>query len=1167
MYLKKIKLSGFKSFVDPTTIPINTNRTGVVGPNGCGKSNIIDAIRWVMGESSAKHLRGDSMADVIFSGSNQRKPVGKASVELIFDNSDGRAPGQYASYAEISIRREASRDGQSNYYLNRTRCRRKDIQDIFLGTGLGPRTYSIIEQGMVTRIVESKPEELRGFLEEAAGISRYKERRRETEIRIRHTRENLERVDDIRQELEKQLGRLKRQANAAERYKTLKTEERLTQAQLYTLRWKSLDEKLKEYDSELLSKQTELEKLVAGQREIEAKIESLRNAQTEENEKLNKVQEEFYGIGAEISNIEQAIQHTRESRAQQLREQEQVNRSWEEASQHLESDMEKMERLNSQLEQSAPQFESQRQAEEAARRELDLAETAMQEWQSDWQVFNQASAEPEKVREIQRDRIQRLEQHLKDLSDRKARLLTEQTELQSGGESGDSETAGQLQQAVQQYQQAEAALEQTEKAINEKTEARDQLKDKLEKLRGELQKIEARLGSLHELQAAARGLDDNQLNDWLAQQGLVNAARLSGRIQVESGWERAVERVLGNHLNAICVDDLDKFAGIENKLAKSKVDLIDASAAVDTASSGHRNLVDVIQSDISIGNLLSGVRIADSLDQALALRAQLGAHESIVTPSGAWIGPNWLSLTSEEGSEAGILKREQEINLLESELQSLQQTQASLDAELEGLQNALQELQQQKGVQRNEVVELNNRRGQLAEAQARAEARSEQTRSRLQQVEIELGEIDQQNKNDSDALDHARRLLAEAEGLSGEHGIRREELQRKRANLAEQLEQSRIRADDVRQQLHDTEIERQRMQTAFESTEQSVMRLQGQLKHLESRRQELNDLLSHEDQPEQELKQKLESFLQSRVSVESRLQEARNATQEVTNTLREQEQQRGSQERKVQEFRESMESARMARQELRVRKESLVEKIDETGHKLDEVMPALPTEADESTWEQNLESIHNRINRLGPINLVAIEEYEEEAERKSYLDKQNEDLSKALATLEEAMHKIDKETRTRFRETYDRVNTGLQGYFPQLFGGGHAQLELTGDDLLSTGVTIMARPPGKRNSTIHLLSGGEKALTAVALIFAIFQLNPAPFCLLDEVDAPLDDANVERYSETIKEMSETTQLIFVTHNKITMEAAEVLLGVTMSEPGVSRLVAVDVDEALEMVAQ
>ena len=1167
MHLKKIKLSGFKSFVDPTTIPINTSRTGVVGPNGCGKSNIIDAIRWVMGESSAKHLRGDSMADVIFSGSNNRKPVGKASVELIFDNSDGKAPGQYASYGEIAIRREATRDGQSNYYLNRTRCRRKDITDIFLGTGLGPRAYSIIEQGMVTRIVEAKPEDLRGFLEEAAGISRYKERRRETEIRIRHTRENLDRVDDIRQELEKQIGRLKRQANAAERYKALKNEERLTQAQLYALRWKALDEKLKGYDSEVLSKQTELERLIASQRKTEAEIERLRNAQTEENEKLSKVQEEFFGIGAEISNIEQAIQHARDSRAQQLREQEQVNRSWEEASQHLQSDTEKMEQLSSQLEQSAPQFETQQQMAEQARQALELAESAMQEWQADWQVFNEASAEPEKVREIQRDRLQRLQQHLKDIEDRRGRLLAEQTELQRTTAGGEQDLSTQLQQSTSEYQQAEAALEQTEKSIQEQSEQRDQLKEKLDGVRGQLQQTEGRLASLQELQAAAQGRHDDKLNQWLQQQGLDSADRLSGKIKVENGWERAVERVLGTRLSAVCVSDLDQYSSVENSLEQSSLELIETRSTGAPAATANRTLRDVIHSEVALDGLLGKVRIADSLAQALSVRGDLAEGESIVTPSGAWVGKNWLSLTSQEGSQAGILKREQEIQQLGNALAEQQQVQQQLDEEVSQLQAQIQSLQNQRNEQRGRVAELNQERSRVAEAQARFEARHEQTRNRLQQIENELAEIARQHDSDQDAQSHAQRLLVEAEGQSGEHGKRREQLLQQKANLTEQLEQARAQSSDVREKMHEMEIERQRMQTAFESTEQSVMRLQGQLKHLETRRQELRETLAQGDQPELELKAKLDKFLDSRIGVEKRLAEAKQLAHDVGNRLREQEQQRSGQERAVQEFREGMEQLRMARQELTLRKDTLVEKIVETEHQLEPVLGEMPAEANEQLWEETLESIHQKINRLGPINLVAIEEYEEESERKNYLDKQNEDLMKALATLEEAMHKIDKETRTRFRETYDQVNTGLQGYFPRLFGGGHAQLEMTGDDLLSTGVTIMARPPGKRNSTIHLLSGGEKALTAVALIFAIFQLNPAPFCLLDEVDAPLDDANVERYSETLREMSDTTQLIFVTHNKITMESAEVLLGVTMSEPGVSRLVAVDVDEALEMVAQ
>lgn len=1167
MYLKNIKLAGFKSFVDPITIPINGNRTGVVGPNGCGKSNIIDAIRWVMGESSAKHLRGESMADVIFSGSTQRKPVGKAMVELIFDNSDGKAPGRYSSYAEISIRREVLRDGQSTYFLNRTRCRRKDITDIFLGTGLGPRTYSIIEQGMVTRIVEAKPEDLRGFLEEAAGISRYKERRRETESRIRHTRENLDRVDDIRQELGKQIGRLKRQANSAERYKTLKQDERLTHAQLNALRWKNLDEQEKILDRELLSKQTELEGLITNQRELEAAIETLRSQQTEDNEKLSKVQEEFYGIGAEISNLEQAIKHARESRTQQMREQEQVNRSWEEASHHLESDMAKMEELTVQLEQSAPKFEGQRQVSAEAQTDLELAETAMQDWQADWQIFSEASAEPEKVKEIQHDRLERLSQHLQDIADRKDRLQNEQSELQRVSEDGDQDGAEKLEETTRQYEEAGKSLEQTEKSINEQSDARDQLKEKIETLRGSIQQTEARLASLQELQAASQGKDDDQLNQWLNKHGLTNADRLSGQIKVDSGWERAVERVLGGKLNALCVKDLDHYSSVDTSLGQSNLELVELGSTNQPASSSVRRLSDVVDSEHAVDSLFEGVRIADSLAQALSIRGELADNESIVTRSGAWIGKNWLSLSSEEGSAAGILKRGQEIEELTANLSESNDNHSVLASELDEILNELKVLQDKKAQQRNQVVELNNQRGQLAEAQARFEARSEQMRTRLQKIDIELEEIEKQLQNDQAAQRHSQQLMAEAEGQKGEHGKRREELQQLRIRLNDQLEMTRSQANEARDRMHELEIERQRMQTVFESTEQSVMRLQGQLKHLESRRQELNEILSKEDQPEHELKEKLEGFLSSRINVDTRLQDARTAVQEGGTRLREKEQGRSKQERSVQEYREGMENARMARQELSVRKESLVEKIGEFEYKLEPVLEELPADADEKTWEQNLESLRSKINRLGPINLVAIEEFEEESERKAYLDKQNDDLCKAMATLEEAMHKIDKETRTRFRETYDQVNTGLQSYFPRLFGGGHAQLELTGEDLLSTGVTIMARPPGKRNSTIHLLSGGEKALTAVALIFAIFQLNPAPFCLLDEVDAPLDDANVERYSETLREMSETTQLIFVTHNKITMESAEVLLGVTMSEPGVSRLVAVDVEEALEMVAQ
>jgi chromosome segregation protein len=530
MRLKIIKLAGFKSFVDPTTIPITSSMTGIVGPNGCGKSNVIDAIRWVMGESSAKHLRGDSMADVIFSGSTSRKPVGKASVELVFDNTDGKAPGQYASYAEISIRREVVRDGQSNYFLNKTKCRRKDITDIFLGTGLGPRTYSIIEQGMVTRIIESKPEELRGFLEEAAGISRYKERRRETENRIRHTRENLDRVNDIRSELDKQLDRLKRQARNAARYKELKQEERLLHAQLLALRWNNQNTRLKETESVLAGKQVELEKIIAAQREVEAAIESIRTEQTDANDKLNTVQEEYYSLGGEISNIEQGIQHARETRSQQMREHEQVNHSWEEATRHLQSDIETIETLSRSLEEKEPEVVRSIETRDKASQEFGEAEEAMRVWQNEWQTFSEASAEPEKVREIQRARIAQLQVHLSQLNER-SRKLAEETEkiARQLGDADLQQIQDKAKQVDSDLNQQTQSLELIEEQIRSHTVAREELTDELEAARGEHQSLAGRLASLQELQDAAQGKHDQALQDWLAFRPHRSAVRVGAR--------------------------------------------------------------------------------------------------------------------------------------------------------------------------------------------------------------------------------------------------------------------------------------------------------------------------------------------------------------------------------------------------------------------------------------------------------------------------------------------------------------------------------------------------------------------------------------------------------------------------------------------------------------
>jgi chromosome segregation protein len=1169
MRLKAIKLSGFKSFVDPTTIPINGNLTGIVGPNGCGKSNIIDAIRWVMGESSARHLRGDSMADVVFNGSNSRKPVAQAAVELVFDNSDGGAGGEYAGYAEISIRREAGRDGQSDYFLNRTRCRRKDITDLFLGTGLGPRAYSIIEQGMVTRIIEAKPEDLRGFIEEAAGISRYKERRRETENRIRHTRENLARVEDIRKELETQLNRLEKQSKAAARYKELKQEERLARAQLGALRWRELDGRVQEQDRLLARHQNALDAALAAQRANEAEIERLRVAHAEANERLSEVQSQFYALGAEVTKLEQAIEHARETRANQQREQEQLNRAWDEAAVHRRADHERLAEFGAALEALKPRVERHTAELNAAAEALAAAERAMQAWQRDWEAFTHEAAEQAKVREIQTTRRIQLEQHVADLEGRRGRLEQEWREIEpllaDASAEGLRRDAEALERRCEDHERELASIE---TRLRETRELRVTAERELEQLRAPISEREGRLASLHHLQSAAAGEDDSALVGWLRSRGLDRAPRLAGRLTVEGGWEAALERVLGPDLVAMCVESLEAHAAQAAPLKPGHLAFIEPGAPAPTpAASGVPTLLDKVRSEVDLAPLLAGIQVAESLAEALSRRAGLAAHETVVTRDGALIGRNWLSLRNDRGEQSGWIEREREIAALGQELgalraqaQAAQSGSAQWQAELAALESARNERTQQ-------LNEGQRERARLREQLGHREAQLTQLGARRDQIRREREEIEGLLARDRAAIAEATALLRGLEEGRGEREARRETMLRGRESAQGDLDRARAREREARDQLHRAQVERQGLQTAHDSTSAAIRRLEGQLAQLAARREELARLLTADNQPDAGFRQRLDGLLVQRLEVEAALNGARATVGEIESAMRAQEQDRHRHERAAQEVRELMEGGRVARQEQLVRRDTLVEQVREGGHEVSQVLAGLPAEATEPAWVEEVERIGRRIERLGPINLVAIEEYQEQSQRKEYLDRQHADLAEALATLEEAMRKIDRETRTRFKETYDKVNDNFQGFFPKLFGGGSAYLDLTDADLLETGVTVMARPPGKRNSTIHLLSGGEKALTAVALLFSIFELNPAPFCLLDEVDAPLDDANVERYSQTLKTMSGRTQLMYVTHNKITMEMADVLIGVTMSEPGVSRLVAVDVEEALRMVAQ
>ena len=1168
MRLSKIKLAGFKSFVDPTSIALPTNLTGIVGPNGCGKSNTIDAVRWVMGESSAKHLRGDSMADVIFNGSNSRKPVGQASIELVFDNSDGTVGGQYAQYNEISIKRTVTRDGQSLYHLNGARCRRRDITDIFLGTGLGPRSYAIIEQGTISRLIEAKPEELRTFLEEAAGISKYKERRRETENRMRHTRDNLDRLNDLREELDKQLSHLQRQAATAERYKALKAEERNYKGQLQALRWRALDGDMKGQEGKLREEETALEAQVAHQRAAEAEIEVKREAHVEATEHFNHIQSEFYGVGADIARMEQTIQHAKERYQQQRQDLDQLERSWNEAQVHIDKDSSRIQELEAMLSELEPQHQLAKEAEELSAAALAEAEQQMHEWQSQWDTFNHEANEPAQTSQVERARIQQLEQQDGQLQQRLKRLEDEQQILTGGNL--DEEIALLNERKAEGELKAEMLQEKLSGAINRINEQREQNHQDtrtLDEIRGELQSKKGRHASLEALQQAALGKRQGAVSDWLASQNLAEAQRLAQGIKVADGWERAVECVLGDHLEAVCIDGMDPLLGTLGSLEHGSLTLFDTSAN-STVANGDKGvaLATKVESSLPVGGMLSGIYTAESLEQALAMRTSLSGSESVITRDGLWLGASWLRVVRDADERSGVIHREQELKELTETIEGLQERVEQLQQSVEEGRATLKQLETERESAQRELNEANRAQSEVNSDLSAKQARAEQIASRRERLQSDAEELRQQIESNEEQIKTSRSTLHKALELMEELAHKREELMQRRDELRERLETSREKARSDREAAQELTVRIQTMRTELDSTKQGLERTDQQLSQFAERREELKLALAEGDAPIQEKGLELEAMLEKRMQIEERLNEARRQVGDIDHAMRELENNRHKAEQAAQTIRNGLEQLRMTWQESKVRRQTLQEQLVEGGHEVEQVLEALPAEANIKEWESQVETIGQRIQRLGPINLAAIEEYEQQSERKNYLDAQNADLLEAMETLENAIRKIDRETRTRFKETFDKVNAGLQAKFPRLFGGGHAYLELTGDDLLDTGVTVMARPPGKRNSTIHLLSGGEKALTAVALVFSIFDLNPSPFCMLDEVDAPLDEANVGRFCNLVKEMSEQVQFIFITHNKATMELATTLAGVTMHEPGVSRLVAVDVAEAMELAA-
>ena len=1168
MRLKCIKLAGFKSFVDPTTVNFPSNLCAVVGPNGCGKSNIIDAVRWVMGESSAKNLRGESMTDVIFNGSSGRKPVGQASIELVFDNSDGTLLGEYASFTEISIKRKVTRDGQNLYYLNGTKCRRRDITDIFLGTGLGPRSYAIIEQGMISRLIEAKPEDLRVYIEEAAGISKYKERRRDTESRMRRTQENLERLTDIRDELERQLSRLQRQAQAAEKYTEYKAEERLLKAQLQALKYQLLDEQAKTKQSAIRELELRMESFITDQVNKDTQIEKYRAQYTELGDKFNEVQGRYYSIGSDISRLEQSIQHANERSRQLQTDLDQTNRDAKEAEESLLIDTQKAEELESEMLELEPELELVQAAEETSSETLIEAEEAMQRWQNDWDTFNQRAAEPRQRAEVQQSRIQHLEQVQTRLLQRIEKLREEKGGLQGDGE---DEAIAQLTEQIAELdliiEEKRAQVETIADQLDDKRSQIQQLQTDLDAERSKLQTMRGRHASLEALQQAALGEKNKAVKEWLVNQQLDKALRLAETVTAKDGWDKALETVLGSALQAVCVDGFSDSAKLIADLTQGELVLFDTQKRTQALATNKAELLSTkVDASWDTQGLLAGVYIAQDLPEALALREQLAANESVVTKDGIWLSAHWIRVARDTDASSGVIARRQELEELSESIATSEEAVASLNETLESSRVAVKELEQQRENLRREADEQNRRHGELRSQLSGKQVRVEQLNMRRERLDTEIRDAREQMEQEAEQLSEARMILSEAIEMMEQDTDQRETLLQQRDDIRAGLDGARQRARHDKDKAHEIAMRFQAVKTQLDAIRLGIGRLREQTSRLQERREQLQQSLMENREPVEDYKLELEASLAKRLSVEAALTEARRALETVEQELRQSEQARQKAEQEVQAVRAHLEQERLAAQMFEVQRAGIVEQLQEDGLNLEIILAEMPEGTEIKPLEEEIEAIAGRVSRLGPINLAAIDEYKTESERKNYLDAQNADLIEALETLENAIRRIDRETRTRFKETFDEVNKSLQELFPKVFGGGHAYLELTGEDLLDTGIAIMARPPGKRNSTIHLLSGGEKALTAIALVFSIFRLNPAPFCMLDEVDAPLDDANVGRYARMVEEMSEHVQFIYITHNKNAMEMAHQLLGVTMHEPGVSRLVTVDVDEAAELAA-
>lgn len=1174
MRLTQIKLAGFKSFVDPTVIPTPSQLVGVVGPNGCGKSNIIDAVRWVMGESRASELRGESMQDVIFSGSGERKPSARASVELVFDNSAGRASGQWATYAEIAVRRVLTRDGTSSYFINNQLVRRRDVHDIFLGTGLGSRGYAIIGQGMINRLIEAKPEELRVYLEEAAGVSRYKERRRETENRLSDTRENLVRVEDILRELTSQLEKLESQAEVAREYRTLQAEGESKQNALWFLKEAAAHQERDRTQQDIERAHTELEASMAGLRASEAALESRRQAHYAAGDAVHAAQGQLYEANAKVSSLEAEIRHVVESRNRVLTRRTQLETQlveWATQQEHCQAQIQEGE---DELMTSAARAEEAREMAQAAQEGLPEIEARVRQAALEREELRATLARVEQslalVAQTQRDS----DRQLQALELRRERLALELKGVETPDLATLEQLTGDKLVTEELLEESQGALTELEDKLPEADARRSQAQQQAQVDAETLARLDARLSALMRLQEDVQ--KKGALEPWLAKHELSQLGRLWQKLHVEPGWETALEAVLNERMTGLEVRNLDwarAFAADAPPARLAFYQLPVAAPAV-AAPAGLEPLTTVLRiTDPELRTLLQSwlghVYIATDVAQAIAARTSLPAGAMLVVQGGHLVDAHSVRFYAADSEQAGLLARQQEIENLQREIKAHQLIADQSRSAVAQAESAWQQISQALPPARQRVAEITRRLHDLQLEHTRLQQQVDQTRERSGRLEQDITEVTSQQEELT-----AAKLEAEArfEELDAEIGVQQEaysEAEMAGEALADEAEAARNRLRDQERGAQEAEFNERGVRARIAELQRN---LQLAIEQSTRARQELagqEDELATLDAAAAEAG--LQDALEIRAEREESLGRARIEMDTLAAQLREADEERLTMERSLEPRRERIMQLQLQEQAARLAAEQFAEQLNERQVDRAAVQASLadqPEEWQRPAWLQSeVQRITKKIDSLGSVNLAALDELTESRERKGYLDAQYLDLQTAIETLEDAIRKIDRETRELLQSTFNDVNTHFGELFPKLFGGGEARLIMTGDEILDAGVQVMAQPPGKRNTSIHLLSGGEKALTATALVFALFKLNPAPFCLLDEVDAPLDDANTERYASLVGSMAEHTQFLFISHNKIAMQMARQLIGVTMQERGVSRIVAVDIESALQLAAE